>query len=105
MTFQEAVQAMIDDKKVINREIMDGYFYMDEDKLICSATHDGYTQTDNVVFTIDDYTSNSWEILEDVIEESLMAYFDEEKRRWISTTNPDKHMNLGRQVKKFVSVA
>jgi hypothetical protein len=103
MTFQEALVQMQEGKIVSLR----GNRYFVGDALVIYFTETGDIEDDNATVAelgINDYTSTEWQVvnvLPTLTEGQAYMYFDPEKNRWVSTTNPQRHIDNGHRVAIF----
>lgn len=58
-----------------------------------------------VDFVLADFSATDWEVVPEALptltEEQAFLYFDPEKARWVSTTNPQRHIDRGHRVAVF----
>ena len=90
MTFQQAVQSMLEG----NRVSTGGVTYEIQDGLICDV-EDGESIDLSPEFVASTFTLVKQQA------DTLWAVFNTEKGRWVSTTEPDKHRALGKRVGVF----
>lgn len=98
MTFVEALVHLKAGRTVTNRETLSLFFNDGGD--LSSIDGDGNENT--IIVTTDIIDDTSYEVMEETIDDELFAFYSEEKNRWVSTTNPDKHRAAGQNVARFV---
>ena len=99
MTFQEAMGAMRQGTLVRRPGWVEGAAITIEDNAYV------YEHGEDSGFDPADAEATDWEVLRPVLRnlEEIEAYmvFNTEKNRWVSTTNPEKHINAGHRVAIF----
>ena len=112
MNFQEALAQLREGKVVRRAEWNNG------EETIGIPLACVFNRTTNVVewvddcdavgavdFLMEDFLATDWEVVPEVLptltEEQAYLYFDPEKARWVSTTNPQRHIDRGHRVAVF----
>ncbi len=97
MTFQEALVAMESGRSV---QLGDTFYGINADGVIC-VQDDGFYVAE---LTAEDVRSTAWELittLPNLEQDESYMFFHPEKNRWVSTTNPQKHLDSGHRVAVF----
>ena len=112
LNFIEAMRLVNEGKKVTRKSSLDlntdWVMYKHEDELLCSEKEFAFgedTCADGALvedLTTIDYLATDWvEVTGTLDEDESYMYLHPEKNRWVSTTNPAKHKQLGHQVAIF----
>lgn len=99
MNFMQAIEQVKAGKVVVSPSVLPLGMKFEEGVLIDVAANDALT-LDNALLNATDFAHKAVSTVA-LNDDEAYLFFDDEKARWISTVNPQKHLDAGRRVAVF----